>query len=83
MARDKIYEELKAIFEDVFDLDEDVALGADTTADDVDGWDSLNHIRMIMAVQKKFDIKLSTKEVSELKKLGDLVQLIETKTAGI
>jgi acyl carrier protein len=83
MARDKIFEELRAIFEDVFDLDADVALGADTTADDVDGWDSLNHIRMIMAVQKKFDIKLSTKEVSELKKLGDLVQLIETKSAGI
>jgi acyl carrier protein len=78
MSEPDIYNELTQIFDELFDLD-DVALGPATTADDVDGWDSLNHIRLILAVQKKFGVQFSSGEIGDLKNVGDLVQLIAAK----
>ena len=48
-------------------------------ADDVDGWDSLNHIRLMLAVQKRFGVKFSAAEVGKLGNVGDLVALVRAK----
>jgi acyl carrier protein len=69
---------LQEVFRDVFD-DEDITLTPSTTAKDVEGWDSLNHVNLVVAVEKKFKIKFTTKEVTGLPNVGEFVQLIERK----
>ena len=73
-----IYEKLSAIFRDVFDED-DLLLSPETTADDVDGWDSLTHIRLVLAVSKAFNVKFSASEIGNLKNVGEFAALIEKK----
>ena len=73
-----VYEKLTTVFRDVFDED-DIVLEPTTTAHDVDGWDSLNHIRLVLAVSKAFGVKFSAAEVGELKDVGEFVELIRTK----
>lgn len=73
-----IYEKLTSIMRDVFD-DDTLVASAGLTADDVDGWDSLSHLRLIMTVQKTFGIKLSAAETGGLKNVGDLAKLIGAK----
>jgi acyl carrier protein len=75
----EIYSKLKDVFDDVFD-DESVELGPDLTAKDVDGWDSLSHIRLILTVEKAFKVKFSTSEIGNLKNVGDMVTLIKERT---
>ena len=79
MDQAQIYSKLATIFRDVFD-DEDLDLTPKTTADDVDGWDSLSHIRLVLAVSKSFGVKFSASEVGSLKNVGEFVELIEKKT---
>jgi len=71
---------LQDIFRDFFD-DEDIVLTDETTADDIDGWDSLTHVQLIVAVEKAFSVKFSTVEVMKLKNVGEFAALIEKKTA--
>ncbi len=71
---------LQDIFRDFFD-DEDIVLTDETTADDIDGWDSLTHVQLIVAVEKAFSVKFSTVEVMKLKNVGEFAVLIEKKTA--
>jgi acyl carrier protein len=73
-----IYERLTPIFQDIFD-DDSIEVTPDLTAKDVDGWDSLSHIRMILTVEKAFKVKFSTSEVGHLEKVSDLVALIEAR----
>jgi acyl carrier protein len=78
MEEGEIYQRLNGIFGDVFD-DDTLALQAETTADDVDGWDSLSHIRLVITVEKAFNVKFSAAEVGKLKNVGELVGLIRSK----
>lgn len=66
---------LQDVFQDVFD-DPSIGISRDTTASDIDGWDSFNHVRLIVAVEEKFEIGLSTAEVADLRNVGDLIDLI-------
>jgi acyl carrier protein len=66
---------LQDVFHDVFD-DDAIAITRDTTAKDVEGWDSFNHVRLIVAVEEKFKISLSTAEVADLRNVGELIDLI-------
>jgi acyl carrier protein len=75
---DPIITGLTAVFRDVFD-DDELVLRPDLTADDVDGWDSLAHIRLILSVQKKFGVKFSPIEMNRLKNVGDLIALTRQK----
>ncbi len=75
MTTPQIYSDLEEIFEDV--LDSSVELSPDTTAEDVEGWDSLGHIRLIIAIEKAFKVKFTAAEVSSLSNVGDLAALIE------
>jgi acyl carrier protein len=76
-----IQDTLNAVFRDVFDNESIVVTDA-TTAKDIDGWDSLNHVNLIVAVEKAFKIKLSTREATTLANVGELRRLIEKKRAG-
>ena len=78
MKPTEVYEKLTAIFRDVFDED-DLSLTPETTADDVDGWDSLTHIRLVLAVSKAFGVKFSASEIGNLKNVGEFATLIEKK----
>jgi acyl carrier protein len=72
---------ISAVFRDVLD-DDEVHLSRDTTAADVPGWDSLAHVRLILAVQKTFGVKFSAAQVTKLENVGDLVDMVEAKTSA-
>jgi len=73
-----IYAKLTTVFEDVFD-DDAITLTSGLSARDVDGWDSLTHIRLIVTVEKAFKVKFSTPEIGKLENVGDLVVLIKSR----
>ena len=70
--------QLAEIVGEVFD-DETVELTEATTAKDVEGWDSLSHIRFIVTVEQRFKIKFTSREVENLRNLGDLLKAINAK----
>ncbi len=69
---------LTEVFRQVFD-DPGITLKPETTADDVEGWDSLSHVNLIMAVENRFNIRFSQKEVMSFKNVGDLARCVEGK----
>ena len=79
MDESQIYARLAEIFQDVFDEDS-ITVTPELSANDVDGWDSLTHIRLMLTVEKAFKIKLSVPEIGKLENVGDLVMLIKSRT---
>lgn len=75
-----VYEKLNHIFHEVFD-DESLVVRPDLSAKEVEEWDSLSHIRLMLTVEKAFRIKFSASEVGKLKNVEDLVALIQSKLA--
>jgi acyl carrier protein len=73
-------DKLNEIFREVFD-DDAINVAPETTADDVDGWDSLSHVNLIITVEARFNIRFSQKELLTLKNVGDLLNCIEKKTS--
>jgi acyl carrier protein len=71
-------ERLTQVFRDVFD-DDELEVSAGTTASDVEGWDSLTHVTLMINVEKAFQVKFSSKEVASLQNVGALLELIEAK----
>ncbi|WP_239028058.1 acyl carrier protein [Geomonas subterranea] len=69
---------MNEVFCQVFD-DEDIRITPATTADDIDGWDSLSHVNLIVAVESTFGIRFSQKEVLTFKNVGDLLACIASK----
>lgn len=78
MSDTALYEQLTKVFQDVFD-DEDLVVTPELTADDVEEWDSLSHIRLVLSVERAFKVKFSAAEVEKLKNVGDLAALIKAK----
>jgi acyl carrier protein len=79
--QDHILQRLTAVFRDVLDLD-GLELKLTTTANDVEGWDSLAHVRLMVATEQEFKVRLTTVEVSSLKNVGELVSAIAEKTTA-
>ena len=75
----QVYTRLSEIFHEVFD-DDGIKVTPELTADDVEEWDSLSHIRLILTVEKAFAIKFSAAEVGKLKNVGELAALIQAKS---
>lgn len=75
MTREVIYEKLNKIFQDIFD-DESILVSDNTTAEDIDEWDSLEHINLIVAIEKTFKIKFTMEEVTDIKNVGEMVSII-------
>ncbi len=80
LSDDEILQRLTGIFQDIFD-DETLVATPELTADDVDGWDSINHVRLMLSVERDFRVKFAASEVTSLKNVGDLVRLIKAKAA--
>jgi acyl carrier protein len=78
MPNTKIFELLTPIFQDIFD-DDDLIPTPEMTAADVDEWDSLSHIRLIVAVEQEFNVKFSIPEIERLKNVGDFADKIAGK----
>jgi len=75
---DEIQDKLQNIFRDVFD-DPSIILYDDMSAKDIEEWDSLNHIQLIVAVENEFNIEFETAEISELKNVGEFITIIHNK----
>ena len=80
MNEQDLLEKLTAVFRDVFDLP-DLNLALATTAEDVAEWDSVNHIMLVVEIERQWGVKFQTAEIEEMKNVGDLVILIKTKLA--
>jgi acyl carrier protein len=75
LDREKVVDRLNRIFRDIFD-DDDIAVTDDTVAADIDGWDSLAHITLILGVEREFRIKMTAAEVGSLKNVGQMIDVI-------
>jgi acyl carrier protein len=73
-----IYDKMTGIMREVFD-DDSLVAKAELTAKQVDGWDSLAHIRLVLSVEKAFKVKFSAAEIGKLKNVGEFVGLIQSK----
>lgn len=78
MSREEAYRKLDEVFQDVFD-DESIRVNDATTAQDIDGWDSLEHINLVVAVEKMFGIKFNMGQVNKMKNVGEMVDIILQK----
>ena len=79
MQKDAILIKLTEVFREVFDLD-DVVITPDTVADDIEEWDSLEHISLISAVEITFKMKFKMQEVSTMKNVGEMIDIIAERT---
>ena len=75
-----IWARLTQIFRETFD-DPQLTIGPETTADDVEGWDSVTHIQLLVAVEKAFGLRFNTGEVARLANVGEMVTLITQRVA--
>ena len=78
MSREEVFERLNEVFRDVFD-EEDITVDEGTTAEDIDGWDSLEHINLMAAVESEFGIKFSMGQVETMKNVGEMADIILQK----
>lgn len=75
MNKIEVMQKLQEVFRDVFD-DDTIEINENTTANDIDEWDSLEHITLIGAVEKTFKMRFKMKEVSSMKNVGEMVEII-------
>ena len=80
MTHEAILEKLNEIFQDIFD-DDSLVITETTTANDVEDWDSIEHINLIDAVEKEFGMKFKMQEVSGMKNVGEMVLIIAERCA--
>lgn len=78
MDKNQILEEVQEIFRDVLD-NENIVLEDATTADDIEEWDSLSHIQLIVAIEKHFKIKFTSKEILSWQNVGEMLDTIASK----
>jgi acyl carrier protein len=81
MSKQIIIKKLTEVFREVFNNDQ-ITLSDEMTAQDVGSWDSLSHMLMIEKVEKRFDFKFKLREITKLKNVGVLLDLIEKKTTS-
>ncbi len=81
MTDETVIAKLTDIFHDVFD-DDTLVLRRDMTAEDVEGWDSLAHVRLILSVERGFNLRLPSTKIGSLKNVGELLDLIEAQQRG-
>ncbi len=75
MSRNEVFEKVQDIFRDVFD-DEELILTDATNSDDIEDWDSLEHISLVVSMEKEFNLKFDIKQVNTLENVGQMIDLI-------
>lgn len=78
MDKNQILAEVQEVFRDVLD-NEEIVLASGTVADDIEEWDSLTHIQLVVAVEKHFGIKFTSKEILMWKNVGEMIDSIAAK----
>ena len=75
MTREEVFQKLNKVFQDIFD-DDSILVRDETTAADIEDWDSLEHINLMVAIEKNFGMKFNMAEVTGLKNVGEMVDVI-------
>ena len=75
MSREEVFERLNNVFRDVFD-DDTIKVNETTTSDDIEDWDSLEHINLVSAVEQEFQVKFTMGQVVGMKNVGEMVDVI-------
>ena len=78
MTRNEVFSGVQDIFRDIFDVD-DLVISNTTNSDEIEDWDSLNHINLVSAIEKEFKIKFALGELMTLKDVGAMVDLMMTE----
>lgn len=78
--REEVMKKVTDIFRDVFD-DDDLVITDSTNSGDIEDWDSLEHISLIVSMEKEFNLKFDIKEVNKLENVGQMIDLIVSKLA--
>ncbi len=78
MDKQEIIKRLNEVFRDVFD-DDSIVISERTTADDIEDWDSIEHINLISAVEREFKIRFTMGEVSGMKDVGEMIDIISQR----
>lgn len=78
MERKEILSKVESIFQDVLD-NEDIVLTEEMSASDIEEYDSLSHIQLVVAIEKAFAIKFGSKEITSWNKIGDMIDSIASK----
>ena len=81
MFNASLFEKLTEVFRDVFS-DDELEISSGTTAQDIEDWDSLIHIRLILSVEKEFGIRFSTAELAQFDNVGQLADLVSEKVSA-
>jgi len=75
VSREEVFEKVTEIFKDVFD-DDELVISDSTNSDDIEDWDSLEHISLVVSMEKEFNLKFDIKAVNKLENVGQMVDLI-------
>ena len=78
MSREEVFEKLNTIFRNNFD-DDDITLSDETSSEDIEDWDSLEQINLVVAIQDEFNVKFNIDEVNAMKNVGEMVDFIIEK----
>ena len=78
MTKEEIIKEINNIFIDVLD-DEDIVISEATTSNDVDDWDSLNHIHLVVAIEKHFKLRFTSQEIQSWNNVGEMILNMQEK----
>ena len=78
MNKEEIYERLNKVFRDIFD-DESIVVKPETTSNDIEDWDSLEHINLVVAIEQEFGMKFNMNEVTSMKNVGEMVDIIMSR----
>jgi acyl carrier protein len=75
MTRTEILNKIQDIFRDIF-YDDDIIINDQTNAEDIEEWDSFNHINLVSAIEEAFEIRFALGELQELQNVGDMIDLM-------
>jgi acyl carrier protein len=78
MNKNEIFTRLTEVFQDIFD-DENITVDETTTPDDIEDWDSLEHIRLISAIESEFKVRFNMSQISAMKNVGEMADIISEK----
>lgn len=81
MTREEVFEKLNEVFRDVFD-DESITVTDTTTSDDIEDWDSLEHITLVAAVEQEFGMKFNMGQVVTMKNVGEMADIVLSQVNG-
>ncbi len=78
MDRNDVLKQINLIFRDILD-NESIVITETTKADDVEEWDSLTHIQLVVAIEKQFTVRFTSREIQGWKNVGEMIECILTK----